>query len=46
MSEEKKSESNKSSIWDTSPLSPQWTVAAVFVLIVFFTVLMKVGLSA
>ena len=45
MSKVEDSESKKPSIWDTSPLSPPWTVAAVFVLIVFFTVLMKVGLS-
>lgn len=38
-------ESKKRTIWDISPLSPPWTTAAVFVLIVLFTVLMKIGLS-
>ena len=46
MSKVEQSESKKPGFWDVSPLSPPWTIAAVFVLIVFFTVLMKVGLSA
>ncbi len=46
MSKIEESDSEKSGFWDKSPLSPPWTIAAVFVLIVFFTVLMKVGLTA
>ena len=46
MSKVEESESKKFGFWDISPLSPPWTIAAVFVLIVFFTVLMKIGLSA
>ena len=46
MSKVEESESKKSGLWDTSPLSPQWTIAVVFLLIVFFTVLMKIGMSA
>ena len=46
MSKVEDPESKKLGLWDTSPLSPQWTIAVVFLLIVFFTVLMKLGLSA
>ena len=46
MSKVEVSEPKKLGFWDQSPLSPPWTIAAVFVLIVLFTVLMKVGLSA
>ena len=38
-------ESKKRTIWDTSPLSPPWTGAVVFLLIVFFVMLMKISLS-
>ena len=33
-------------IWDISPLSPPWTTAVVFVLIILFTVIMKISLSS
>ena len=46
MSKVEESESKKFGFWDISPLSPPWTIAAVFVLIGFFTVLMKIGMSA
>ena len=39
-------ESKKPGFWDTSPLSPPWTAAAVFLLIVFGTVLVLNSLSA
>ena len=39
-------ESKKPGFWDKSPLSPPWTVAAVFVLVVFFTVMVVNSLSA
>ncbi len=32
-------------IWDISPLSPPWTTAAVFVLVILFTVIMKISLN-
>ncbi len=41
----RKNNSNGKTIWDISPLSPPWTTAAVFVLIILFTVIMKIGLS-
>ncbi len=46
MSKVEDPESKKLGLWDTSPLSPQWTITAVFVLVVFSTVPMKIGLSA
>ncbi len=46
MSDVKEPNAKKSDLWDTSPLSPQWTITAVFVLVVFSTVPMKIGLSA
>ena len=37
--------SKRLNIWETSPLSPLWTTAVVFMLVVLFTVTMKIGLS-
>ncbi len=45
MSENEKNESKKPGLWDVSPLSPQWTTACVFVLILFFTASMFIGLN-
>ena len=42
----RKEHSKKRTIWEISPLSPPWTTAAVFVLIILFTVTMKIGLSS
>ncbi len=40
------SESEKTGFWDKSPLSTPWTIAVVFLLIVFFFVAVKVNFAA
>ena len=45
MTEIEKIEAKKSGLWEVSPLSPQWTTAAVLLLIVFLTVGMYIGLN-
>ena len=39
------SNSKKSVYGDASPLSPPWTTAVVFLLIVFFVMLLKISIS-
>ena len=45
MNEAGEVEPKKSGYHDASPLSPPWTTAVVFLLVVFFAMLMKISLS-
>ena len=45
MSKVEESESKKPGFWDVSPISPPWTIAAVFLLIIFCVVLLKISLG-
>ena len=40
-----KSVSGDRTIWDVSPLSPPWTTAVVLVVIILFTIAIKISLS-
>jgi hypothetical protein len=46
MTKVEESETKNSDFWDISPISPPWTIAAVFLLIFFCGVLITIGTSA